>query len=413
MRFWKNQDPTPTTDRNERLEEHLRRVAYADQTFSSHRERWDDRGRIYVRFGEPEERELHPMGSGPQGAGEVTEFQFDATSEMAASNQVPLTRGWEIWTYSRLARQFKFVSDDIQYRMVGSLAAASEWKSLGVSAATSLAAAEVPRFELEALPASDYRHDYGQPLDFTVSLDRFADSLGAEVWLSYGLPLSEIGYDSAGAGLVERRIVITDGQLREAARDCKVLTPRRLDDPKALVEAQAIDICRFRLEPGEYAAAISLFDFHSGKTGIYKIPFWVLDYHRGEEPASDLMLALDITRSADSARFTKDGYRIVPQPGRAFRRGKTLFFYYELYNLRQDQEGFCRVSATYYIVFKDSRRALRAEPEVLERRGTSLRHASGLPLSDLKPGDYVLLAEFQDMNSGKARTLIRRFNIYE
>lgn len=414
-RYWKRQDPTPTTDRNERYEEHLRRAAYADQAFSSHYGRWDDRGRVYVKYGEPDEREAHPMGSGPHGVGlESTQDLGDgACMPGPAKRDLPLTRGWELWTYSRLAKQFKFVTDGIQYKMVGSLAAANEWKDKTVPAAASLAAAEVPHYELEALPASDYRHDYGQPLDFTVSLDRFADSLGAEVWLSYGLPLAEIDYDSTGGGLVERRIVINDNELREVARDCQILTPRRAGDPKALAEAQAIDICRFRLGPGQYTASISLFDFHSGKTGIYKIPFWVIDYHRGEEPASDLLLALDITRSPDSTRFTKNGYRVVPQPGRSFGRGKPLFFYYELYNLRQDQEGFCRVSATYYIVFKDSRRALRTDPEILEQSGTVLCRASGLPLSDLKPGDYVLLAEFRDMNSGRTRTLIRRFNLHD
>ncbi len=408
-KYWKKQDPTPTTDRNERYEEHHRRVEFADQNFSAHRGRWDDRGRIYVKYGEPDEREAHPLGSGPQGVGmeSVTDDEGGLTMDL------PLTRGWELWTYSRLARQFKFVSDGIQYRMVGSLAVANEWKDKTVPAVAPLAAAEVPHYELEALPASDYKHDYGQPLNFTISLDRLADSLGAEVWLSYGLPLAAIGYDSAGCGLVERRLVIDDEDLRQVVRDCQVLTPQRVDDRKALAEAQAIDLCRFRLEPGQYTASISLFDFNSGKTGIYKIPFWVLDYHRGQEPASDLMLALEIGRSTDSTKFTRKGYRIVPQPGRSFRQGKTLFFYYELYNLGQNPEGFCRVSATYYIISKDSRRALRSDPEILEHKGNTLCRGTALPLSDLKPGDYLLLAEFRDMNSGKARTLIRRFNLYE
>lgn len=415
-KFWKSQDPTPTTDRNERYEEHLRRVAYAAERFSSHIGRWDDRGRVYVKYGEPDERESHPMGSGPQGIGleRASEASNDAClPDPARKADLALTRGWEMWTYSRLARQFKFVSDGIHYRMVGSLAAASDWENRALSTTASLSADEVPQHELDQLPASDYRHDYGQPLDFTVNLDRFADSLGAEVWLSYGLPLAEIGHDSVGNGLVERRVVINDGELREVARDCDVLTPRMVGDRKALADAQAVDVCRFRLETGEYTAAISLFDFHSGKTGIYRIPFRVIDYRRGEEPASDLLLALDIARSDDSTRFTKDGYRIVPQPGRAFRRGKTLFFYYELYNLGPDAGGACRVSATYYIVLKDSRRALRTDPEILERKGTILRHASGLTLTGLKPGEYLLLAGFRDMNSGKTRTLIRGFSLYE
>ena len=59
--WWRSQDPLPATLRNERLEEHLARVAYAEAHFGddSRPVGFDDRGVIYVRLGKPyRERDL-------------------------------------------------------------------------------------------------------------------------------------------------------------------------------------------------------------------------------------------------------------------------------------------------------------------------------------------------------------------
>ncbi len=53
--WWRAQDPLPATPYNERLEEHLRRAAYADSAYADPNSLtgWDDRGLVYVRLGEP------------------------------------------------------------------------------------------------------------------------------------------------------------------------------------------------------------------------------------------------------------------------------------------------------------------------------------------------------------------------
>jgi len=50
--WWRQQDPIPATLQNERIYEHLQRVMHARENFS-HEGRLDDRGRVYIRFGEP------------------------------------------------------------------------------------------------------------------------------------------------------------------------------------------------------------------------------------------------------------------------------------------------------------------------------------------------------------------------
>ncbi len=61
--FWLRRDPTPGTVENEFKEEHYRRIAYANAHFGSQSSvpGWkNDRGRIYITFGPPDEIDAHP-----------------------------------------------------------------------------------------------------------------------------------------------------------------------------------------------------------------------------------------------------------------------------------------------------------------------------------------------------------------
>jgi GWxTD domain-containing protein len=54
--FWSKIDPTPGTVQNEALEEHYRRVRYADRHFAgTGRGALTDRGRIYIKYGPPDD----------------------------------------------------------------------------------------------------------------------------------------------------------------------------------------------------------------------------------------------------------------------------------------------------------------------------------------------------------------------
>lgn len=54
--FWAKRDPNLTSSVNERQLEHYRRVWYAQLHFSKKIKPWDQRGEVYVRFGEPDYR---------------------------------------------------------------------------------------------------------------------------------------------------------------------------------------------------------------------------------------------------------------------------------------------------------------------------------------------------------------------
>jgi len=84
--FWKSHDPTPETEKNELRESYYEKINYANQHFSSAvRPGWKtDMGRIFIKYGQPDEIEKHP---------------FDIDS-----------RPYEIWYYYQLG--FKLIFKD-------------------------------------------------------------------------------------------------------------------------------------------------------------------------------------------------------------------------------------------------------------------------------------------------------------
>ena len=61
--FWQRRNPDPDSPENTFKEEHYRRIAYANEHFASGVPGWKtDRGRIYIAWGPPDERDEHTAG---------------------------------------------------------------------------------------------------------------------------------------------------------------------------------------------------------------------------------------------------------------------------------------------------------------------------------------------------------------
>ena len=81
--FWLRRDPTPDTEENEYKEEHYRRIAYANDHYASGIPGWKtDRGRIYIKYGAPDEIDSHPSGGSyerpiEEGGGETSTYPFE------------------------------------------------------------------------------------------------------------------------------------------------------------------------------------------------------------------------------------------------------------------------------------------------------------------------------------------------
>lgn len=91
-RFWNSNDPTPGTEENEFFEKVQERVAIANQRYKAFSEGWDtDRGRIYIRHGQPDEIIRENTGLATKYA----------------------EKDYEIWKY-RTYKQFTYIFIDVQ-----------------------------------------------------------------------------------------------------------------------------------------------------------------------------------------------------------------------------------------------------------------------------------------------------------
>lgn len=102
LRWWRAQDPIPKTPENERLEEHLSRLAYA-QTNYHHRERatnLDDRGHAYLSFGTPYRTE-HVTFSEFSFHEDVFRFGVPVTQSDFPDN--------EVWLYHNIDRMGYYI----------------------------------------------------------------------------------------------------------------------------------------------------------------------------------------------------------------------------------------------------------------------------------------------------------------
>ena len=84
-RFWNRMDPNQETQKNELMDEYFLRVNYANENFSTLSvDGWlTDRGRIFIKFGQPDDIERHP-------------FEIDS---------VP----YEVWRYYSVRKIFVFI----------------------------------------------------------------------------------------------------------------------------------------------------------------------------------------------------------------------------------------------------------------------------------------------------------------
>ena len=380
--FWIWQDPAPVSAANERLVEHYRRVALAREKHGEHKFPWDDRGEVYVRFGEPDhvshsgdvrfetdprvlvvkERLVASAGAAAarliidevQSQGEVAQSSIPGrpVSSILGRPVYPVGGIWEYWIYTGVGQGIEMTF--VQPNFPGPYEFAR--MPLGTGRITRIWQRMNPKTvmlnQVARQPAA-YRPTFATgPLDFyfyTASFRGEDNKTAMEVY--YGIPTRELAYRDAHLGRLAtlvRGVAVYDGDNRLVHRS---------DDEMNLLASGAVDtsagtfipeIDRLLLPPGAYRVDVQVMDRNSGRTQIYRVDRILKAYPAAPLSLSEVEMGARI-HVADRGRFVKGDIEVIPMASRAYRPGEPVFIYYEIYNLARDEFGATRYRISYRI----------------------------------------------------------------
>lgn len=405
--FWTSIDPDPSTEVNERKLEHYSRIVYSDINFSvpysNVRGASSDRGKVCIKFGEPDFRyyEMVDFKGGIWGEGFYF-FGYGMKAEhLALSRDIPSK--WH-WSYSNQGSPFTLTFEN-RFKNHNYVIPYSGGSSGTEGDFTSLVIRSV-----SAVTPQIYVFDYGgELLKCLYQVYQFRGKENkTKVNVIYAIPNSELKFVPLGkfgqAYVNEQYIVFDlDGQKVEGDINKKgflVLTGQTADSNLLVT-----NLFSFELPAGDYQLAWSLKDSTSKKIAVLELPLEVDDFSSDSLGLSSIILA-DKIKVDSKGDFVRQNYSISPNFNNTFYAHQNPGIYYEIYNLKKDWEG-----KTYYrsecavVSLKRGKRGkaerITTVSQSLEGRGINTEEVEtfSLSLMDAKPGEYELVVKVSDLNS--------------
>ena len=393
--FWLEQDPTPTTQVNERRVEHYRRVHFARSNFAEgleewHGRGWDRRGDVYIRLGHPDHqswsdylvfetdekvakvknrlnmmaanaleevspsKHVHGQSSSSYGYGvgaETAELRGVPTFPIPRRRSVMLDGSelgykWESWIYAEVGGGIEITFLDPTGS--GFFDFAPIPPNSPNQALWSRMAPETIVARVVSHTPSVYMHDYGgDPLDLYMYTANFRESERETAMEAYmGVPMAALTPSGNSQVMLDRDVVVYDRSLRPVFRD-SVRVAEAISG-QAEKGTLMVDQVRAALSPGQYFLATQVRDPISRKIQAHKTYVTVQSF-RGEALAlSDLELAGQIVEVGELVgKFQKGDLRVVPLPSKTFAKSQPVYLYYEVYNLSRDAFGQTRYRVEY------------------------------------------------------------------
>ena len=372
-RFWKALDPTPTTSWNERYEEHIHRFEHSQTLYSNIIPPlyMDDRARYYIKYGAPSDF-VQTIGLGRE------------------------YRNNETWVYYNLNLFVDFVDfDTYGYREVNDLSEAIEGgpQNQRASAAiqlymeredlhptyskfreilrgqnarnrlsmTSIANQfythagvinQAKQIALTSAPPHEYRHDYKvNPLSANLQCANYRDQdKKTRVEIYYAVPLNEINFAQGETypyeSFLEQRVNITDQDYNELVNTGKRI-PLIAGSLNEVQRRTYVNQHSEILPPGLHNLALRLENPPGNRLAILKAQCRVYDYSGDDLALSDPILATHVREGARGQYVKQNGLQVVPHVSRVVKRSRPLYLYFEIYNLKQDEEGLTKYAVSY------------------------------------------------------------------
>ena len=464
--FWLRRNPDQRMAYNQFREEHYRRIAYANQHFASGSEGWrSDRGRIYIMYGPPDQRETHPTGG---------MYHRRRNEGGGMTSTVP----WERWWY----RHIEGVGNDIEiefvdptmsgeYRMAmdpGEKDALTHVEGLGLTRAEELGLADKrdrpylspyawndpsnpnranmwqkdspfnrmeqffnlqrpPQIKYEDLKIAVSTRISYNPLPYSVRMDY--------VRLSSEKVLVPITVDISNRNLEFKKELDVNRATLNVYGMVTTLTGRIAWEFEEEIAAEFSDEnfergkdqrSQFQkmisLPPGQrYKLDLVLKDVNSEKMGTRTIPLVVPKYDEGILQSSSIILARSVKKAPANLdrleQYVLGDLKVVPMVHTDYLPGQNLIPYMQIYNVAIDQTDLKPVLEVTYTLKQDDKILSQVE----DLSGSTIQLFSGervvllaqIPLNDFSPGDYTLEISVLDVIANRSHKASTDFTVIE
>ncbi|OGG51800.1 MAG: hypothetical protein A3F84_20265 [Candidatus Handelsmanbacteria bacterium RIFCSPLOWO2_12_FULL_64_10] len=198
------------------------------------------------------------------------------------------------------------------------------------------------------------------PFDFSYYVARFRGASGSRAEVYWGVGFWQLGMrDSSGSRLEGRMALVSrdlgrtyefDEEGRLGGGWLRAVRGEGAGQGRWMVSQMAVEA-----PPGDYDLAVQVREGGTGRLQVYRQPVTLEDYRQPGLRMSDVEVACGVEQREGEDRFTKNGLRVLPMPGRAFRQDMDVYLYFEVYNLRRDATGRTRYRVTYTVRSQDRR----------------------------------------------------------
>ena len=446
--FWLRRDPTPDTVENEFKEEHYRRIAYANERFASGIPGWKtDRGRIYITFGPPDEREEHPSGGSyerpiEEGGGTTSTYPFEiwryrwiegVGTDVQIEFVDPSMTGEYHMTMDPSEKDALLYVPNAGLTLMEQMGLASKDDRFNRTDGTRLGVGDQPlparlqQFErleqytnLQKAPAIKFkdleaavssRITYNVlPMKARVDYIRMTNS---SIATNISLLFERKDLQFQNKDGVEKATVNIYARVTSMAR--RVVST--FEDvvgvevpPEMLQEAvkgSSIYGKSIYLAPGTYRMNVVAKDVVGGNMNNYEVALDVPRYDDETLASSSVVLADLIepvpTRSIGTGQFVIGTTKVRPRVGEVFRPDEKMGIYVQFYNFAPDQKTEKPNGSIQYEVIKDgtNEKVIDFTEDVTAIDGASANQVTVeklLPLKSLSPGRYTLKMVATDRN---------------
>src|SRR5271156_3139152 len=443
--FWQRRNPDPDSAENTFKEEHYRRIAYANEHFSSGIPGWKtDRGRIYIMWGPADEVQTHPSGGSydrpaSEGGGETSTYPFedwryrylegigenvelecvDPTSsgeyhltvdpsEKDALLNVPGAGLTEMESMGLASKTSRFNNTDgthLAQPLGMTPETMNEFSRLDLYAKIQQAP-PVKFKDLEAVVTSRLVRDQVK-FDYRWYFLRITSDT-VLVPITVQIPTRQLsfqqksGVDTATVNLFAR-ITTLSGRIVQTFED----TVKR-DVPASLLQQALVVPSIYQkavpLSPGLYRLDIVLKDVNNGNVGVVNTRLAVPRFEDDQLSSSSLILADQIlpvsSKDIGLGQFVLGDVKVRPKLDASFAANDGMGVFLQVYNLKVDDKTHKADVSVQYRVMKEKATdpVLKFDipKEKLPEHGEELTLENIITLGSLPPGPYKLEVSVTD-----------------